>query len=86
MESFYKEFLADFCAPKVNLSCEYSSYFNIRSHTVKKVILFPVPSRDVTNQALSGRELLNYSRPRDSLFSDIPAGDGKTIIFFTVHV
>ncbi len=32
-------------------------------YTVKKVSHFPVPSRDVTDQTLSGREKLNYSRP-----------------------
>ncbi len=31
------------------------------SYTVKKVIDFPVPSRDVTDQTLSGREFFNYS-------------------------
>jgi hypothetical protein len=35
---------------------------------LKMVINFPVPSREVTNQTLSGRE---------SLGSDLPAGDGK---------
>jgi hypothetical protein len=29
----------------------------------KKVIVFPVLSRDVTNRTIPGRELLNYSRP-----------------------
>jgi hypothetical protein len=33
------------------------------SYTVKNVIVFPVPNRDVTKQTLPGRELLNYSRP-----------------------
>jgi hypothetical protein len=37
-------------------------------HTVKKFSYFPVPSRDVTNQLFPARE---------SLVSDIPAGDGK---------
>ncbi len=37
-------------------------------HTVKKIIVFPVPSQDVTNQTLLARE---------TLVSDIPAGDGK---------
>ncbi len=32
-------------------------------YTVKKVIVFPVPSWDVTNQTLPGRKLFNYSRP-----------------------
>jgi hypothetical protein len=51
-------------------------------HTVKKVNDFPVPSRDVTNQTLPGLENLNYSRARESLVSDIPAGDGKWQTFF----
>jgi hypothetical protein len=33
------------------------------THTVKKVIVFPVPSRDVTNQTFPDQELLNYSLP-----------------------
>jgi hypothetical protein len=32
-------------------------------YTVKKVIVFPVSSRDVTDQTLPGREYFNYSRP-----------------------
>jgi hypothetical protein len=32
-------------------------------YTVKKVIDFPVPGRDVTYQTLPGREKFNYSRP-----------------------
>jgi hypothetical protein len=32
-------------------------------YTVKKVIVFLVPSQDVTNQTLPCREILNYSRP-----------------------
>jgi hypothetical protein len=35
----------------------------IKHEAVKKVIVFSVPSRDVTNQTIPGRELLNYSRP-----------------------
>jgi hypothetical protein len=43
--------------------------------TVKKVIIFRVPSRDVTNQTLPGQELLNCSRPgRVWLLT----GDGKS--------
>ncbi len=45
-------------------------------HCKKKVIDFHVLSEDVTNQTLSGRE---------SLASDIPAGDGKIIhLFYSV--
>jgi hypothetical protein len=32
-------------------------------HCKKKFLVFPVPSRDVTNQTPPGRELLNYSQP-----------------------
>jgi hypothetical protein len=45
------------------------------SYTVKKGYRFSVPSRDVTNQIISGEELLNYSGQ----------GKTKTITFFTVH-
>jgi|688.fasta_scaffold537622_1 hypothetical protein len=50
--------------------------------TVKKVIIFPVPSRDVTNQTLSGRELLNYSWPVRVWLVTKRLRAGKTIIFF----
>jgi hypothetical protein len=52
------------------------------------VIVFHIPRRDVTDQTLPDRGLLHYmySIPdRESLDSDIPAGDGKTITFFTVY-
>ncbi len=49
----------------------------------QKVTDFPIPSRDVTYQTLPGWELLNSFRPcRESLFSDIPAGDGKIVNLF----
>jgi hypothetical protein len=44
----------------------------------KRVSHFPVPSRDVTDQTLSGREKTKLFPPRKSLISDIPARDGKT--------
>ncbi len=47
-------------------------------YSVKKVILFPVPSRDVTNQSLPGRELLNYSRPGRVWLVTSRLGTGKT--------
>ncbi len=47
-------------------------------YTVKRVSHFPIPSRDVTDQTLSGREKTKLFPPRKSLISDIPAGDGKT--------
>jgi hypothetical protein len=52
----------------------------------KKVFGLPVPSREVTNQTLPGREYtLIQFLARESLVSDIPAGDGKTdILFYSV--
>ncbi len=47
------------------------------STLLKKVSDFPVPSRDVTNQTLPGLDLFQLFLPRESLVSDIPAGDGK---------
>jgi hypothetical protein len=50
-------------------------------YIVKKVIVFPGPSRDATNQTLPGRELLNHFRP--GLVASW-LGTGETITFFTV--
>jgi hypothetical protein len=58
-------------------------YIHLSVYTVKKVSGFSVPSQDVTDQTLPGRELLNYSRPVwYSVVSDIPAWDGKTANLF----
>jgi len=55
------------------------------TYTVKKVFRFPVPSRVVTDQTLPGQEKNNYFPSRESLVSDIPAGDGKIFnLFFSV--
>ncbi len=48
----------------------------------KKVIVFPVPSGDVTNQSLPGQDLLNYSRPGRVWSVTSRLGTGKTIIIF----
>jgi hypothetical protein len=45
------------------------------AYTVKKFIIFPVPSRDVTNQ-------LHYSRPGRVWFVTSRQGTGKMITFF----
>jgi hypothetical protein len=51
--------------------------------TVKKVIVFPVPSRDVLTKLSLARN--NLIIP-ESLASDIPAGDGKSDNpFYSVH-
>jgi hypothetical protein len=55
----------------------------LNKYCKKKVSYFPVPSWDVIYQTLSGVEYFNYSRPGESLVSDVLAGDGK--IFFTVY-
>ena len=59
-------------------------WFSVRHKTspLYKTIIFPVPSRDVTNQTLPGREKFNYSRPGRGLVSDIPAGDRENDILF----
>ena len=54
-------------------------------YTVKKVIDFPVPSREVTNQTLPGRELFNYSRPGRVWLVTSRLGTEKAITFFTVY-
>ncbi len=48
----------------------------------KKVIVFPVPSRDATNQTLPGWEFLNYSRRGRVWLVTSRLGTGKTITFF----
>ncbi len=48
-------------------------------YTVKKLNDFPVPSRDVTNQT----GIIKLFPPRESLVSDIPAGDGKMANLFS---
>ncbi len=46
----------------------------VRTYTVKKVNDFPVPSRDVTNQTLPGREWVLLATSR--------LGKRKTITYF----
>ncbi len=55
----------------------------LRSIHCKKVCHFPVPSRDVTNQTLSGREKLNYSRPGRvwSVTSRLETGKRLTLFY-----
>ncbi len=50
-------------------------------YSVRKVIDFPTPSRDVTYQTL----LAKLFPARECLVSDIPAGDGKIAnLFYSV--
>ncbi len=51
-------------------------------HGKKKVIGFPVPSRDVTYQTLPGQELLNYSRPGRVGSVTSRLGTGKPLTLF----
>ncbi len=51
-----------------------------KQYTVKKAFGFLVPSREVTYQTLPGVNNLHMTSlfpPRESLVSDIPAGDGN---------
>jgi hypothetical protein len=54
-----------------------SIYRYFVGHTVKKVIIFPVPSRDVTNQTLPDREKFNNSRPGRVWLVTSRLGTGK---------
>jgi hypothetical protein len=54
-------------------------------HRKKKVLEFPVPSRDDTTKlSLGGNNdvITELFLPRGSLVSDIPAGDGKLVNLF----
>ncbi len=55
-------------------------------YTIKKTVReFPVPSRDVTTKlSLGGNNdvITELFLPRESLVSDIPAGDGKLVNLF----
>jgi hypothetical protein len=52
-------------------------------NTVKKVSDFTFPRRDATYQTLPGRENFKLFPARESLVSDIPAGE--IVNFFTVQ-
>jgi hypothetical protein len=52
------------------------------THTVKKVIDFPVPSRDVTYQSVPLAGIIKLFPATESLVSDILAGDGKIANLF----
>jgi hypothetical protein len=70
-----------------SLSPERNEIGNVGEYTVKKVNEFPVTSRDVTNQTLSGREQLNYSWPGRVWLVTYRLGTGKPAnLFFTVHM
>jgi hypothetical protein len=54
-------------------------------HRKKKVREFPVPRRDVTTKISMGGNndvITELFLPRESLVSDIPAGDGKLVNLF----
>ena len=53
--------------------------------TVKNVIDFPVLSRDVTNQTLPGRKLLNYSLLERVWLVTSRLDTGKSLTLFTVY-
>jgi hypothetical protein len=62
----------------------YISHIFLETALLKKIIVFPVPSRDVTNLTLPGREILTYSRPGRVWFVTSRLGTGKTKTFFTM--
>jgi hypothetical protein len=69
-------------APLPNHGWEVNERLFRHVHCKKKVIIIPVLSRDATNQALPGRELLNYSRPGRVWLMTSRLGTGITITFF----
>jgi hypothetical protein len=73
------------CKPVTNLVCNTvmkKVIFTSKVCTVKKIIVFPVLSRDITNQTHPGREILDYSRPGRVWSVTSHLGAGKTITFF----
>jgi hypothetical protein len=65
--------------------CKFTStvIVKILTYTVnKKVCNFPVPSRDVTDETLPGREKLNYSRLGRVSSVTSRLGTGKQITLF----
>jgi hypothetical protein len=63
----------------------YTLALSSRINGKKKVREFPDPSRDVTIKlSLGGNNdvITDLFLPRGSLFSDIPAGDGKLVNLF----
>jgi hypothetical protein len=65
-------------------------FFSSFLHRKKKVREFPVSSRDVTTKlSLGGNNdvIIKLFLPRESLVSDIPAGDGKLVnLFYSVPI
>jgi hypothetical protein len=72
------------------LNIRYTILYISFIHREKKVREFPVPSRDVTTKlSLGGNNdvITEIFLPRESLVSDIPAGDGKLVnLFYGVWV
>jgi hypothetical protein len=55
------------------------------TYTVKKVSVFPSPAGMSPTQTLPGPGIVKIFPARDSLVSDIPAGDGKIMnLFYSV--
>jgi hypothetical protein len=57
-------------------------YIALVYRLLKKVIQFPVPSRDVTCQTLPGGELFNNSRSEKVWLVTSRMGTGKSLTFF----
>jgi hypothetical protein len=76
---------------KVKNILQFFKYFivygTVGNCTVKKDVDFPVPIRDVTDQTPSWTGIIKLLQPRESLISDIPAGDGKfDKLFYSVYI
>ncbi len=79
----YKHYMY-FCLKNVSVARLYWSVNRNEwpKYNVKKVIDFPVPSRYVTDQTLSGREFFNYSRPERVWSVTSRLWTGKSITFY----
>ncbi len=65
------------CFSKWTICCIYDT-----GYTVKKDCHFPIPSRDVTDQTLPGREYFNFSRPGRVWSVTSRLGNGKIVNLF----
>jgi hypothetical protein len=71
--------------PATAFSISYAGIWLCTQHRKKKDRKFPVPRRDVTTKlSLGGNNdvITELFLPRESLVSDIPAGDGKLVNLF----
>jgi hypothetical protein len=79
-------FILHYHQPFICSAGQESLVLYLHDHTVKKVTDFPVLSRDFIYQTLTGRDLLNYSRPGRVWLVTSWLGTGKSVTFFAVQL